>query len=300
MYVSSAIYKDLEWSGKPVFDFSTVKKLVEKHNEAFYKKHRVTKKRKYRNVTKMMRSLKQRGMAQPIGNGLYALIPFKYIGKKEKFVADKFHIAQGLINKMGESKNYGRISHYSALELHGAASSVFNYVYITSEKPFQKFEYDDYVFKRVAPSVKSSLQYIQRRGGMTIQVTSPEETFVDCIEKPKYAGGLEEFSRSFFSLKGLDSLEVVDYTLKHHKVSLNAKVGFFLSILKRVDEKAEHPHDALFHIREESISRLHQHIKSKKVFYLEKGKNGHFVKEWNVIVPPYLYELYAGEAGGEY
>ena len=277
MGIADNVYKSLLWDGMWVFDFSVVRELVGKHCRG------MPKTKVYRKATNAVQSLRKKGLIKRVGAGLYALVPYRYVGKE--FIADKFHVAQGLMNKIG---GYCYVSHHSALELHGGATSVFNLVYITSEVPFRQLEYSGILFKRVAPSARwGEFEYYDREG-MRICTSTKEVTFVDCIERLKYAGGVGEFARSILSFTGLDSKTVVEYALKHKNMSLNAKVGFFLTVLKYQSTGVSR----LGRIRSRDIERLKNSLETEKVFYLDRDvRRGVYAEEWNLIVPNEIYAL---------
>ena len=83
------------------------------------------------------------------------------------------------------------ISHHSAFEYYGYANQVFYEVYVSGDKRFTPFEYDDVVYRHIAPRMSVGVQ--EKPDG--VRVTDIERTVLDSINDFEKIAGLEELLR---------------------------------------------------------------------------------------------------------
>jgi predicted transcriptional regulator of viral defense system len=67
--------------------------------------------------------------------------------------------------------------------------------------------------------------------GIKLRASSPERTFVDCIDRPRRARGWEAFFKSFVGLKNLDLEKVVSILKQRDNQMLIRKTGLVLELL---------------------------------------------------------------------
>jgi predicted transcriptional regulator of viral defense system len=96
-----------------------------------------------------------------------------------------------------------------------------------------------------------------------------EKTFVDCLYKPDYAGGITEIAKAFFkSRENIDYEKLFDYCKKFNAQSVIKRLGFLLEVLD---------------IKNRIIEKLQQ-LKTKSFILLEPSyeKKGKLINKWSV------------------
>jgi predicted transcriptional regulator of viral defense system len=204
-----------------------------------------------------------------IRRGLYMAVPLGM--KPETCPADPYLIAA----KMTDD---AVLAYHTALEFHGKAYTVFTqYQYLTCQVG-RHTKFRSYTFSGIRPpgKLKNPLQLGVKtvdHNGLDIKVTSLERTLVDLLDRPRLGGSWEEIWRSLEGVEFFDLKIVIEYALQLHNATTIARVGFFL----------EQHQDTLM-VRDQHLEQLHKH-KPKRPQYFERGKSGHLVKSWNLMVP---------------
>ena len=147
--------------------------------------------------TEYINKLCQQGKLLHPQRGLYIAVQPTMIDDPS-FQPDTYLIASKL-----QSPYY--LGYHTALELHGCAYSSYNTIYtvVPYEKKFKPFTFKHIAYQPVFTShpnlgIKKRLHKKQE-----IQLSSPSKTFLDCIDKPEYAGGWEECLKSLEGLSGV-------------------------------------------------------------------------------------------------
>jgi predicted transcriptional regulator of viral defense system len=179
------------------------------------------------------------------------------------------------------------LAYHTALELHGTAYTTFaTLTYLTEnvQKPFtfQQQTYQSVSFPKALLAKKQQLFGIEKinHEGMTINITCPERTWVDILDRPHLGGGWEEIWRSWEQTTQLDFQKLVNYTLLLENATVTAKVGFFLE--RRANYLSVPP---------QYINQLLSHI-PKKPHYMDRSQqhSAKYIKKWELMVPLYLIE----------
>jgi predicted transcriptional regulator of viral defense system len=122
--------------------------------------------------------------------------------------------------------------YHSALELHGVAqSAIYTEVYLATPSRFSPFEYEGVHVRPVEsdPELLDLGAIKIKRSGTKLKVASRELALVQCADRLKYAGGLEEV---LLSVEGFPYLrwDALEELLSHiGKKVLYRKVGFILA-----------------------------------------------------------------------
>ena len=182
-----------------------------------------------------------------------------------------------ILSKLGEDSI---VAYHSALELLGYAhSTFFKYFYLSiKDKPVFSLQGAEYISVQLPKAFTSStFQFgteIIYREGMPIMVTGRERSFVDCFDRPGYAGGYEEIYRSIQKFPYLSFEVLFEYLTILGKKVLFAKVGFFLE-----------QHKEKFYVDDQFLSALEKQKPSNPVYFSSRQKPGKLVKRWNLVVP---------------
>jgi len=214
-----------------------------------------------------MTNLRQKGYLDKIRRGVYAVVPPNLVGSD--FKPDKFLVA-------GKLKDDYYLSYHSAMELHGVAQSTYNTVWIMTKNPSSDFKHKSIRYRFVTTKYYFGLTEINR-GGVILTASNREKTFLDCVRRIKYSGGLEELIISFQNLPSLNWGKLVDYLEEFHENSLYQKTGFILENLQ-------------LNVPEKVIKIIQQRV-SSKTYYLDKDRRSSYLGKWNLMIPDNLEEL---------
>jgi len=218
------------------------------------------------------------GRLKRVAREVYAVVPPTV--PAESFRPDPFMVAKAM-------HPAGVFSHHSALELLGAAYSVWNQctLYVSGRR--RPLLLDGFVVRFLAsplpmqtgPGKQFGTRRIERQG-MLLEATGPERTLVEGFDRPSLAGGLEELVRSAagFTTLDLDLLEEV--LCRYDLARLWAATGWFLERFQKS-----------FHVPDALLSRMEVRRPLSR-FYAERGqRGGALVRRWNLILPQTLLSL---------
>lgn len=223
--------------------------------------------------------LRRQGKLLHPQRGLYVAVPLTMIDN-DSFQPDRYLIASKI-----KSPYY--LGYHTALELYGCAYSSYNEVYIvvSNKRKFRGFDFKQIRYRPAFTlypmlGVKSRLHKHHE-----IQISSPGRTFIDCIDRPEYAGGWEECLKSLEALSGVSSEELRHLLEKIGKDKLFRKTGYILSLL------SENPYYA--GILDDLHQFLEKHI-GESPMYLSEGVKSTLDKRWKLYVPFGFEELIRG------
>ncbi|MEZ7873355.1 MAG: hypothetical protein QMB47_00040 [Bacteroidales bacterium] len=137
--------------------------------------------------------------------------------------ANKFEIA----SKITDSSY---LSYHSALEYHGLAHQVFYDIYVSSNKKFKSFEFDEINYLFCQPKI--DLGVTIPSADSLIRITDLERTVVDCIDRIDRSGGIEELVKCFSLITFLNEEKLLKYLDQYSKQFLYQKAGFILQYFK--------------------------------------------------------------------
>jgi len=176
---------------------------------------------------------------------------------------------------------------HTALELHGSAYSWFKMVTICIPhgSQFRSFEFRDSRYVPVSTSYPDKgIEKISRRGHQLI-ISNPTRTFLDCLDRPKLAGGWEEVLKSLSSLPGVKSEELLSMLESFNRKVLYRKAGYMLDILR------SNPY--FEGILEEVQDPLLEQTKGAPV-YMDRNHPGDHNEKWNIYLIPNMERMLEG------
>lgn len=213
--------------------------------------------------------LKNKGFIKQIKRGLFAIVPAQMIGKK--FTVDKILTASQLTERYF-------ISHHTALEVHGAAQSYFNTVFVSTNRILKPFDFQDISYKFITTKHMFGIARISR-GNLKLNASDRERTVLDCIRNMEYAGGIEELAKSISAFPNLDYKKLMKYLNFFGEKSLFHRTGFIFGSLK-----------SELNVPDGFLNEIKKRL-SARAYYLLPNKKGIYVKEWNIIVPKNIKEM---------
>jgi predicted transcriptional regulator of viral defense system len=214
----------------------------------------------------------EKGRLMTVTRGIYAVVPAG--ASPAEFHPDPFLTAVAV-------RADAVFSHHSALELLGAAHSVWNQVTLYTEKrrrPIRLAGHAICFFENpramaMPPKEAFGIRKVERLGKV-LSATSPERTLVEGFRRPALAGGLDELVHSAAGYPVLD-LKLLEEVLRRYEIAnLWAAVGWFL---ERFQET--------FYVPDDVLKRVEQR-RPRSPQYLERNlRGGWLASRWNLILP---------------
>jgi len=218
------------------------------------------------------------GRLKRVTREIYAVVP--PVVPVEDFRPDPFLVAKAMHPN-------GIFSHHSALELLGAAYSVWNQctLYVARRRrPLLLAGFAvRFLDSPLSMQTDSGKQFGTRRverQGMLLEVTGPERALVEGFNRPSLAGGLEELVRSAAGFTTLD-LELLEEVLHRYDLAkLWAATGWFLEMFQKS-----------FHVPNALLTRMEERRPRSRVYSERDQRGGTLVRRWNLILPQTLLSL---------
>ena len=111
--------------------------------------------------------------------------------------------------------------------------------------------------------------------GERVKMADKEKALLDCLDKPQYAGGIEEVFSAFYRAQGkIDYKKMVDYAIRFETTSLLQRLGFLVDFLKVPVSKK---------LRQKLLAKAQEGQVIPLVTSGRFGREGSLIKEWNII-----------------
>jgi predicted transcriptional regulator of viral defense system len=215
----------------------------------------------------MIFDYKQKGFIESVKHNLYVVISMDL----KQPIASKYRIASSI-------KDGAYISHHTAFEYYGCANQVFHEVYVSGEKKFAKFEYDDITYRYIIPRLVTGIEAKEDN----IRVTTIERTIIDSINDYDYLSGIEEVLRCIELIPYASDKKLLYYLHQYGKQVLYQKTGYILEHYK-----------TQLRLSDDFFAECKKGIKNS-VRYLYKGikqSSNIYNKEWKLYVPKDLMQI---------
>ncbi len=214
----------------------------------------------------------EKGRLTTVTRGIYAVVPAG--ASPAKFRPDPFLTAAAV-------RADAVFSHHSALELLGAAHSVWNQVTLYTEKRRRPLHlaghaicFLEYPRALTRPSVETlGIRRVELLGKL-LRATGPERTLVEGFRRPALAGGLDELVQSTAGYPVLD-LELLEEVLCRYDIAnFWAAAGWFLERFQKA-----------FYVPDNVLERMERR-RPRSPQYLERNlRGGWLATRWNLILP---------------
>ncbi|KUK17035.1 type IV toxin-antitoxin system AbiEi family antitoxin [Thermococcus sibiricus] len=170
-----------------------------------------------RNLMKYyLKVLSEAGFIKRIGKGVYALTP----DPKETPSIHEFVLTSLFIKPSA-------IAYWSALNYHGFTEQIPNIVFVqtTARKKRQELGVFGVRYKivRIKPEKFFGIEkaWIEE---FQVPITDREKTVVDCLDKPRYCGGIIEVAKAFREELGIEKLR--EYALRMDNSAVIRRLGY--------------------------------------------------------------------------
>ena len=175
-------------------------------------------------VKKIMSSLIRKKWLLPLKRGLYAIVPLD-VGVKgaDSFILHNFVIASHLV------KPY-YIAYWSALNHHGLSEQIPRTTFIATTRPKMPLTIldSDYCFVTIEKRKFLGSQEIEIEG-WKVNISSPEKTIADSLDRPEHSGGIDEVAKAiYFNHKELDMAKVYQSASRMGNLTILKRLGYIL------------------------------------------------------------------------
>ncbi len=181
-------------------------------------------------VLELLSDMTKRGLLMRLKEGVYYIIPYE--ADAETFMPDWHLLAEHLV---GDAKHY--IGYYSALQIHNLITQpslkeqivVSKQVYPSEikikEVPFQFIYHNE---KHFFGAKKIWIDSFNK-----VLCSDLEKTFIDCLFKPDYAGGVVEVGKALYVSKDkIKYKTLLEYAKKFGSQAVIKRLGFLLEVLE--------------------------------------------------------------------
>ncbi|HPS31244.1 MAG TPA: type IV toxin-antitoxin system AbiEi family antitoxin [bacterium] len=181
-------------------------------------------------LKELLSDMVKRGLLMRLKKGLYFIIPFEK--NPDSFMPD-WHIIAGCLIK--EADYY--IGYYSALQIHGLITQPSLKEQIVVSKQIRpstiKIKGVDFQFIYHNENHFFGFKRIWIDSFNKVFCSDLEKTFIDCLFKPDYAGGIVEVARAIHISKDkIDFNKLFKYAEEFKSQAVIKRLGFLLELLE--------------------------------------------------------------------
>lgn len=180
-------------------------------------------------VNQLLSDMTKRGLLMRIKDGVYYIIPYEK--NPESFMPD-WHLLTGyLVNGIDHYVGY-----YSALQLHSLITqpSLKQQIVVAKQIRPSTFNVKDVPFQFIYhnPDHYFGVKKIWIDNFHKVKCSDLEKTFVDCLFKPDYAGGIVEIARAIYISKDKIQFDkLLEYVKQFNSQAVIKRLGFLLEAL---------------------------------------------------------------------
>lgn len=181
-------------------------------------------------VRELLSSMTKRGLLMRLKKGVYYIIPYEQ--NAETFMPDWHLVAEHLVN---DAKYY--IGYYTALQIHDLITqpSLKEQIVVAKQIRPSEIKIKDVPFQFIYHNKKHFFgsKKIWVDSFNKVMCSDLEKTFIDCLFKPDYAGGLVEVARAIYTSKDKIKYEtLLEYAKIFDSQAVIKRLGFVLEILE--------------------------------------------------------------------
>jgi predicted transcriptional regulator of viral defense system len=214
--------------------------------------------------------LLREGILAPIEEGKKGLYVVVDSGSKRGFLRDPLEGIRALYG------NNVLFCYGTALLIHGLSRyGMVTEYYIAKSQFRRKYEMGQIIVRPVETRLSEHGVELIR----SLRVTNVERTIMECIQRPKYANGWENVLHAMERIERLHFETVLEYLKVMRLPSMFGRMGVVLEHFARQ-----------WRIKKEKLEALQQYCPNRPIEFI-RGRKGLLNKQWNMYVPPNLFEL---------
>ena len=213
---SSEILTYFNQMNKECFDYSEAVNALPQSGESALKE--------------LLSDMVKRGLLMRLKKGLYYIIPYEQ--EADAFMPDWHLIAEHLTKG---TDHY--IGYYSALQIHNLITqpSLKEQIVVAKQMRPSTFKIKNVMFQLIYHNEKHFFgsKKIWIDSFNKVICSDLEKTFVDCLFKPDYAGGIVEIARAIYTSKdNIKFDKLLEYTERFKSQAVIKRLGFLLETLE--------------------------------------------------------------------
>jgi predicted transcriptional regulator of viral defense system len=181
-------------------------------------------------VKRLLSDMTNRGLLMRIKEGVYYVIPYEQ--NAEAFMPDWHLLAEHLTKG---TEHY--IGYYSALQIHNLITQPSLKEQIVVAKQLRPSQIDikgvtfQFIYHNQQHFFGSKKIWIDSFN--KVLCSDLEKTFIDCLFKPDYAGGIVEVAKAIYlSKEKIKYNQLYDYAIKFNSQAVIKRLGFLLELLE--------------------------------------------------------------------
>lgn len=181
-------------------------------------------------VRQLLSDMTRRGLLMRLKEGVYHIIPYEQ--DAESFMPDWHLLAEYLVR---DAEHY--IGYYSALQIHDLITqpSLKEQIVVSKQIRPSEIKINNVPFQFIYHNEKHffGAKKIWIDSFNKVFCSDLEKTFVDCLFKPDYAGGIVEIARAIYASRGKIKFDVLlDYSKRFDSQAVVKRLGFLLETLE--------------------------------------------------------------------
>ena len=180
-------------------------------------------------LRELLSDMTKRGLLMRLKSGVYCIIPYE--ANAENFMPDWHLIAENLVN---DAQYY--VGYYSALQIHNLITqpSLKEQIVVSKQIRPSEIKIKNIAFQFIYHNEKHFFgdKKIWIDSLNKVLCSDLEKTFIDCLFKPDYAGGIVEVARAIYTSKNKLKFDILfDYAVKFDSQAVIKRLGFLLETL---------------------------------------------------------------------
>jgi predicted transcriptional regulator of viral defense system len=180
-------------------------------------------------VRELLSDMTKRGLLMRLKEGIYYIIPYEQ--NAETFMPDWHLIAEHLVN---DANHY--IGYYSALQIHNLITqpSLKEQIVVSKQIRPSEIKIKNVPFQFIYHNEKHFFgeKKIWIDSYNKVLCSDLEKTFIDCLFKPDYSGGIVEVARAIYNSKDKINYDtLLEYAKKFDSQAVIKRLGFLLEML---------------------------------------------------------------------
>lgn len=181
-------------------------------------------------VKRLLSDMTKRGLLMRIKEGIYYVIPYEQ--DAETFMPDWHLLAEPLTKA---TQHY--IGYYSALQIHNLITqpSLKEQIVVAKQLRPSQIEIKGVTFQFIFHNQEHffGAKKIWIDSFNKVLCSDLEKTFIDCLFKPDYAGGIVEVAKAMYmSKEKIKYNQLYDYAIKFDSQAVIKRLGFLLELLE--------------------------------------------------------------------
>lgn len=180
-------------------------------------------------VRQLLSDMTKRGLLMRLKEGVYYIIPYEQ--NAESFMPDWHLIAEHLVKDAGHY-----IGYYSALQIHNLITqpSLKEQIVVSKQLRPSEIKIKNIPFQFIYHNEKHffGAKKIWIDNFNKVLCSDLEKTFIDCLFRPDYAGGIVEIAKAIYISKERIRFDtLLDYVKKFNSQAVIKRLGFLLETL---------------------------------------------------------------------